>query len=1129
MKRYALFLTFIFFLFVAPLPAQQKAISIDEVITLKKLGYSDEDILKELKSSKAVFQLKKGDIEKLQKAGLGEGLIKWMKGTPPKVAVTLEMIIRWTGEGVAPQEILRRIAKGKSPPKFTARQALGLIKAKVHPAILYALKGKALTEGDLLELAGKATSEETYLQLLQMVGCEFKPDAKKALQLLRSGIPSDIVKALIKGVPKSAPSTTSTPEESSWSQYDHVGQEFQVSHPASWKVLKELKDGLINYVFTADQVSSPKEVKKGFSLTRFYLTPDSPFYGLNFKEIFERLTALLQAAEPALKKTSSVEPCQIGSFQGLRVHFSGTLKDLQGEFAGFFAATIRQKVVYFFGAHGPKEDSSTLGPIFEEMLKKIRLGRPVIKTRGTTWQADVLVDKVKPSVVCVMAGNEKGWVASGSGFIIREDGYIVTNHHVVYDESNKKFFSRFRIAWDSTLQRKPVMAVLIGARRERGNLLQSLTLGGADIALLKIKKGGSYQPVQLTSLSEVKLGDPVVAMGFPRVDLFDNTGGLNLSIFVTKGGVVRFNRSEKGIVKSIYTDAKITHGNSGGPCFNLNTGGVFGINTFGAWHGIETDIPQLKKLQLGDLVGYFGVIPLHYVFHSFPQYSQFPAGFDKNFTLQDRLILAQDFLNQKLISAALREIDGILKTDPDQVDALLLQGYGLFLQQEFKEGLQAFQKALQKDPKHYNALVRLGTVYYHIKDYLKAADLIERAVELRKDDYSLRLLRSKIYLAIKRYEEALAEAKEANNLVKGILPDSHVLTGEIYYSMGKLEEGKQSYQEALKSNPWYIPAWLGLGEYFEKKQMYEAAILEYAKLRRKRPRAPESWEAIGRCYRELKKYKKAYEFYSKAINICLEAERAPGEEMLYHCGWIAQNVLKEAETALVIYRTYFNYYTTQPQSWRGHLEVARLFREKNLPGLAWAHFSRAKAHAPEEQQIKDEQDRMVQTALSVEDLIRMARGGYSPLVMMDLIRVTPLGFRITTKEEVKKLAEAKIPIPVIVFILQIQKARGQGGNGGNQQNTGGILAQMAGQWKGQTNMQGHQVAVLLAIAQNGQFAMRFFNQQGYPFQQWTGTITIQSSKILAMNTQTPAVRQMKFFYQLNGNTLKLGSDTFYRQ
>ncbi len=138
--------------------------------------------------------------------------------------------------------------------------------------------------------------------------------------------------------------------------------------------------------------------------------------------------------------------------------------------------------------------------------------------------------------------------ALGSGFVISEDGFIVTNNHVIQgaDEILIEFFEGFELD-----------AVLIG------------TDPNTDLALLKVESDEPLIFVPWGDSEEARVGDWVMAMGNP----------LGQGFSVSAGIVSARGRALSGSYDDyLQTDAAINRGNSGGPLFNLN-GEVIGVNT----------------------------------------------------------------------------------------------------------------------------------------------------------------------------------------------------------------------------------------------------------------------------------------------------------------------------------------------------------------------------------------------------------------------------------------------------------------------------------------------------------------------------------------------------------------------
>ncbi|MEJ5915066.1 S1C family serine protease [Pseudokineococcus sp. 1T1Z-3] len=181
---------------------------------------------------------------------------------------------------------------------------------------------------------------------------------------------------------------------------------------------------------------------------------------------------------------------------------------------------------------------------------------------GGAAQADAgsvaaVADAVLPSTVSIEITSGAG-SGNGSGFVLSEDGYIVTNNHVVAPAVESS--GRIRV-------------LLSDGTREIATIVGRTT--DYDLAVLQIDRQGLV-PLAFASTEDVRVGDPVVAIGAP----------LGLASTVTSGIVSALNRpvvagesaSEQGFINAVQTDAAINPGNSGGPLVDL-TGAVVGVNS----------------------------------------------------------------------------------------------------------------------------------------------------------------------------------------------------------------------------------------------------------------------------------------------------------------------------------------------------------------------------------------------------------------------------------------------------------------------------------------------------------------------------------------------------------------------
>jgi len=191
-----------------------------------------------------------------------------------------------------------------------------------------------------------------------------------------------------------------------------------------------------------------------------------------------------------------------------------------------------------------------LGPSPERETVTLPPAQPTEPDTGPAPAAGsvaAVADAVLPSVVSIDAGR-----ASGSGFVVRTDGYLLTNHHVIANVEGQ------------------LTVTFADGRRQDAEIVGSTV--SYDLAVLKVERDDLI-PLELADSEAVEVGEQVVAIGAP----------LGLEGTVTTGIVSALNRPvaagdeiDTAFINAIQTDTAINPGNSGGPLVNMQ-GQVVGI------------------------------------------------------------------------------------------------------------------------------------------------------------------------------------------------------------------------------------------------------------------------------------------------------------------------------------------------------------------------------------------------------------------------------------------------------------------------------------------------------------------------------------------------------------------------
>lgn len=180
---------------------------------------------------------------------------------------------------------------------------------------------------------------------------------------------------------------------------------------------------------------------------------------------------------------------------------------------------------------------------------------------ASSCSVTTVADEVLPSVVTIAAKGIAG-SGTGSGELIRSDGYILTNNHVI----------------SPAAQGGSVEVLFADGQSSQATIVGRDIL--TDLAVLKAQPPRGLKPIAVGSSASVRIGQPVVALGAP----------LGLSGTVTAGIISALDRTVEVpgendslalLVSALQTDAAINPGNSGGALVNCS-GDLVGVPTAGA-------------------------------------------------------------------------------------------------------------------------------------------------------------------------------------------------------------------------------------------------------------------------------------------------------------------------------------------------------------------------------------------------------------------------------------------------------------------------------------------------------------------------------------------------------------------
>ena len=207
------------------------------------------------------------------------------------------------------------------------------------------------------------------------------------------------------------------------------------------------------------------------------------------------------------------------------------------------------------GTVGYFTGGSSRGPV----TNALDAPKPAQQTgNAPTGSVEAVAQKLSPSVVELQVSGQQG-AGEGSGFVLSTDGYILTNNHVVEVAANggqiQAVFQDGKKAAAKVVGRDPT----------------------TDIAVVKVDGVSNLTPVELGRSDDLRVGQPVVAIGSP----FELAGTVTSGIVSSLHRPVRAGGGSGGqetVMDAVQTDAAINPGNSGGPLANM-AGQVIGINS----------------------------------------------------------------------------------------------------------------------------------------------------------------------------------------------------------------------------------------------------------------------------------------------------------------------------------------------------------------------------------------------------------------------------------------------------------------------------------------------------------------------------------------------------------------------
>jgi tetratricopeptide (TPR) repeat protein len=435
--------------------------------------------------------------------------------------------------------------------------------------------------------------------------------------------------------------------------------------------------------------------------------------------------------------------------------------------------------------------------------------------------ADRIFKENSNAVVVIETYDKNGKpIGQGSGFIVRQDGAVVTNYHVISDAVDIKVRTGNKVL---------KVEGLLHIDKEN------------DIVILKAK-GEKLQTVKIGDIEKLSIGEKVYVISSPK--------GLENTI---SEGILSGIREIDPKRKIIQITAPVSEGSSGGPVFNKN-GEVIGIATF-----LLKEAQNLNFAMPANLIKYkisaTKVIALRDA--EIEEYEK---------TAEYWFILGYYYGEAGLYKEAIEAYKQAIRIKPDLAVAhgLLGNAYGhLGL---YKESIEAFKQAIRIEPDYAEAYCDLGVSYNELGMHKEAIEAYKQAIRIKPDLAEAHFGLGVSYGKLGMYREKIESFKQAIR-IEPDYAEAHYNLGVAYYNSGMYKEAVEANKQAIRIKPDYAEAHYNLGVSYGKLGMHRKANEAFKQAIRIKPDFTKAHYNLGITYLIIKDRGSALDEYKILKNL----------------------------------------------------------------------------------------------------------------------------------------------------------------------------------------------------------------------------------------------------------------------
>ncbi len=438
--------------------------------------------------------------------------------------------------------------------------------------------------------------------------------------------------------------------------------------------------------------------------------------------------------------------------------------------------------------------------------------------------ADKIFKENNKAVVVIIAYDQKGNpISQGSGFIVRHDGAIVTNYHVI---SNAKDIAIK--AGDKVLEVEGFMYM----DKE------------SDLVILKAK-AKNLPFVKIGDINKINIGEKVYVISSPQ--------GLENTI---SDGILSGIRDITSDKKILQITAPVSSGSSGGPVFNKN-GEVIGIATF--------IIKEAQNLNFA--------MPVNIIKDKISS--------KKLTALKETVIeeyeksaeywfyLGYYYNDAGLYDKAIEAFTSTIALDPNYAAAYHNRGLAYYRKGQYDRAIEDYNKAIDINPNDAKAYTMRGIAYYRKGQYDRAIEDYNKAIAIDPNDAFAYTSRGFAYSFKKQYDRAIEDYNKAIALDPNYA-EAYGMRGSVYRDRRQYDRAIEDYNKAIAIDPNNAIAYNDRGVAYGKKGQYDRAIEDYNKAIAIDPNDALAYSLRGLAYYNKRNMGRAISDFQKACDMGYE-------------------------------------------------------------------------------------------------------------------------------------------------------------------------------------------------------------------------------------------------------------------